>query len=1053
MNKLLDVLNHLKTLPKEFRSTPFWAWNDKLEHDELIRQIRGMEKQGIGGFFIHSREGLETEYLSDEWMNCVESSIIEAQSSGLEAWIYDEDKWPSGSAGGMVSLENPGEFTAKAVTAELLEFSYINSESILSELRMDKSILGIYKLNFNREQPNFIESFTFVESEDYLLDINIPIFILICRMERSGTSEWYNGLAPSDNLNPETVKCFLNLTHEKYKSRFSRGFGKSIKGFFTDEPNFCDFFSHFTPGRPWLPWSTVLEDYFIKQRGYSLLDILPLLFFHGSGEEKARYDYWLTLTELFVCSYTRQIYQWCDNNNLLLTGHMLYENDLGYSVRVGGSSMPHYRYMHVPGIDILGDQREEYLTVKQCTSVANQFGRDTVLTETYGCTGWDFSFAGQKRVGDWQFVMGVNKRCQHLSLYSLSGCRKRDYPPSFNYHTSWWSHNHILEDYFARLAICVTMGEVEREILFLHPVGTIWMKSGSTMEEDLENRQMNMGWLDNHIMDLNKEGDQYNKLSESLLKSQFDFDFGDELIMKNDGSVINSTLKVGMKTYNFVIVPSLDTIMNSTVDLLEEFLIAGGTIFWVKPFPRAIDAVKSDRIQLLTEHHRVIIATNYAELLTILAGKVNRPFRICDEFGKDYHGFLSMVRKLSDGKMITVVNTSKSESKSVVIYISGFGSITSYDPLSDSYIKEKITLLQRESKEIMVLRTKFNPGETRVLIINNNVIPDKIEPLRNYSHPHEVDQLVMSFSPKTSISLSMENALVLDRCCYSISQEDWSLESEVWQCQKSIRDKLSMRQVYYNGAPQRYLWVNNREDKNPIVVALKFYFYIDLIPAGPVFVVVEKSENFRIECNNVKCSITDNYYLDKTMRKHKISSLNVGENMVEFNVDYLESIELENIFIVGDFGVSQERSIIKKPDSIQRGDWCFQGLYHYPGNVCYEYDLPKLNEKWLKKLLFLNIGAFEGTLAVVKINDSPNIYVLQGFCSIPVNGLFKTDSINKVEIEIVGSLRNLMGPFHQSSSVCSRISWEDFRTEGVAFTPEYSVKASGIMGEVSVVAR
>ncbi|MBC7321273.1 hypothetical protein H5T89_11595, partial [bacterium] len=53
---------------KDYRGAPFWSWNDKLDPEELDRQIRDMKSSGMGGFFMHSREGLETPYLSEEWM-------------------------------------------------------------------------------------------------------------------------------------------------------------------------------------------------------------------------------------------------------------------------------------------------------------------------------------------------------------------------------------------------------------------------------------------------------------------------------------------------------------------------------------------------------------------------------------------------------------------------------------------------------------------------------------------------------------------------------------------------------------------------------------------------------------------------------------------------------------------------------------------------------------------------------------------------------------------------------------------------------------------------
>ena len=100
----------LKTLQHEFknpgslfRAAPFWAWNGKLEPDELRRQIRLMKEMGLGGFFMHSLVGLATPYLSNEWFDCISVCCEEAEKLGMKAWLYDEDRWPSGAAGGLVT--------------------------------------------------------------------------------------------------------------------------------------------------------------------------------------------------------------------------------------------------------------------------------------------------------------------------------------------------------------------------------------------------------------------------------------------------------------------------------------------------------------------------------------------------------------------------------------------------------------------------------------------------------------------------------------------------------------------------------------------------------------------------------------------------------------------------------------------------------------------------------------------------------------------------------------------------------------------------------------
>jgi len=62
---------------------------------------------GMGGFHMHSRVGLDTPYMGEEFMEHVQACVLEAKSRGLLACLYDEDRWPSGAAGGLVVADNP----------------------------------------------------------------------------------------------------------------------------------------------------------------------------------------------------------------------------------------------------------------------------------------------------------------------------------------------------------------------------------------------------------------------------------------------------------------------------------------------------------------------------------------------------------------------------------------------------------------------------------------------------------------------------------------------------------------------------------------------------------------------------------------------------------------------------------------------------------------------------------------------------------------------------------------------------------------------------------
>ena len=101
-----DWANILRQDLTAYRCLPFWSWNDHLQDEELVRQIRQMKQAGMGGFFMHARSGLTLEYMSDAWFHAVDICRKEAAAQGMEAWCYDENGWPSGFAG-MKLLEDP----------------------------------------------------------------------------------------------------------------------------------------------------------------------------------------------------------------------------------------------------------------------------------------------------------------------------------------------------------------------------------------------------------------------------------------------------------------------------------------------------------------------------------------------------------------------------------------------------------------------------------------------------------------------------------------------------------------------------------------------------------------------------------------------------------------------------------------------------------------------------------------------------------------------------------------------------------------------------------
>lgn len=1003
------------------RSAPFWGWNSRMDQAELAAQLRDMAEKGLGGCFIHSREGLETPYLSEEWMEDVAVCVDEAEKAGLELWIYDEDKWPSGSAGGMVAAANPAQNTAKALTLEAVPCSDTPNlgEDVVMTCRVELD--GQTILRFG--------------SGDTLL---------VLRQERSGTSEWYSGSAPSDNLSAGAVKEFITLTHEKYRARFSQRFGSTVKGFFTDEPNFCDFFSQFTQGRPWLPWTEDFAEEFTRRRGYAPEAYLPLLFFDGADSGMIRHDYWRTLSELFGQRYMKQLFDWCEAQGLALTGHLLYENDLGYHIRVCGAGMPQYRYLHCPGIDILGEQAREYLTVRQCTSVANQYGRRTVLSETYGCTGWQLDFEGQKWLGDWQFVMGVTRRCQHMALYSIAGCRKRDYPPVFNYQNPSWQYDRLMEDYFARLAACTTAGRPVRDILVIHPISSLWTKCASAPGEDLSRVDMNTGWTDPHITALNEEGDACNRLAEALTRNHRDFDFGDETILAEIGRAVGGVLTVGQGRYTTVIVPRVCSLFRSTVELLEEYLRGGGRLIWMGDLPELTEGRPGSRAGALFDQYRFSRADTCQELLAALDALCPRPFSITGRLDREAGDILAMFRQVGEDRLLFAVNHDRDKAHWVKITLPDPYEVTEYDPWTGEFQP----LSAERSKGGVLFADTLPPAYSKVYFLRAGGAGESVPQAYPYAHPHRSENLFAVLGPTAPFTRTMPNALVLDRCSYSLNGSPLSPEMDLWRAQREMRAALGMQQVYYNGAPMRYLWVEEEKKKAGTPFELRLTFSVREEPDGPCRLAMEFPEGLEALCNGIPCQRDGGWYVDKALQTLTLPQLKPGENVIQIRGTYRGHMELEDLFVIGDFAVNGNREIVREGDALRLGDWCLQGYPHYCGEMVYHFSAPGHRREDGRVILAL--GAHSAALVQVVVNGRTAGHLFgNGYNTLDLTP-FLEDRENAIDLRLVGSPRNLFGPLHQKYTGCTRISWADFRTEGALYTPDYVLHPYGLLEQVKL---
>lgn len=532
MKQLLKQLAERRT---EYQPVPFWSWNDKLEPDELKRQIRWMRENGIGGFFMHARGGLKTPYLSEEWMECIRVCCEEAQKQDMHAWAYDENGWPSGFVGGkllekpenhdMYILHNIGKFDAKA------DVNYLIAQDTL--------------LRTSQEEEN----------QEYL---NLYI-----RYSASTV----------DILNPEVVDQFLNETHERYKQQFESDFSDMIKGFFTDEPQYYRWETPYTP---------MVTQYFAQVYQEDILDKLGLLFVEKEGYREFRYRYWLAMQRLMLENFAKKVYTWCEEHGVKLTGHYVEEVTMGYQIMCCGGAMPFYEYEHIPGIDWLGKDTDNELSPRQLGSAARQLGKKHAITETFGCCGWDVSPGELRRIAGFQYTNGVNLMCHHLIAYSEHGQRKRDCPVHFN-PINQWVKEHFKEfnDYFSRLGYLLATGEEPVNVAMLHPIRSAYFdyKRGGEAEAEFGVKELD---------------DKLHEACRMFSSRGIAYHFLDETLMEQHGFVKEGKIGCGQCTYDYLVLPKILTMGKHTEALIHKFVEQGGRLLLLEEPPEYLEGQPYD---------------------------------------------------------------------------------------------------------------------------------------------------------------------------------------------------------------------------------------------------------------------------------------------------------------------------------------------------------------------------------------------------------------------------------------------------------------------------
>ena len=1000
----------------EYRGAPFWAWNCKLKKEELLRQIECFKAMGLGGYHMHPRVGFATEYLSEEFLDLVKACVEKGRSEDMLSYLYDEDRWPSGAAGGIVTKN-------KRLRGKYLEFTREPRETVSFEEMYEAEKPYLYaEYDVLLNEDGFLTGYRRIADGERAEGARWYAYLYV-RQDES----WYNNQAYVDTLDPDAMDEFIRVTYGAYEKAVGRDFGGRVPSIFTDEPQFMKMRVLPTPftGSAAMPWTEALPERFRAAFGKDPADVLPEIFFENANGvfSAARYRYIDLVSDLFAENFAGRCGRWCDEHGLALTGHLMNEPDLCGQTEYVGDAMRSYRYFGFPGIDMLCDSRE-FTTAKQCQSVVHQCGKEAMLSELYGVTSWDYDFKHHKSQGDWQAALGVTLRVPHLSMVSMKGEAKRDYPASISYQSPWYTEYGAVEDHFARVNTAMTRGRPLVNIAVIHPIESFWLLYGPSSQMHERGRQ-----LCGHFWDL----------AGWLLYAAEDFNYINEATLPDFYGGCEGGLRVGKMTYSAVLVPDCVTLRKTTLEILKEFAAAGGKVIFAGNIPGYLDAAPSDEVRSFAA------AAERIPFERIPIVEALSPYKYADL--KDPNGMparelLCAMRQDNGCRWMFIAQGERLpdwaalRAQEIVVTVKGEYEPEEYDTLTGAI--RKLPFRIEDGKTVFSYRME----RTASLLVRLGEATSV--PLDGPARGPEDRRspTVVRILDKVAYERCEPNVLLLDRAGFSLDGAPFEPEEEILRLNNLCREKLGWPEV---GGGMAQPWVIPPEP--PVNrLTLRFTFDSEIEYTGALL-ALEDAENAGIEMNGARVPAEiAGYFVDRDIPTVRLPAIRRGKNELTVTLPYGKRTSAEWCYILGEFNVRVEgcvKTLVPATDRIGFGSITTQGMPFYGGNLVYKATVTTPAGD-----LSVRIPHVRGALARVKL-DGKDLGRI-AFAPFTVNAGAVEAGPHALEILFFGNRFNTFGPLHSlRDRKC--IGPGEWRTEGDDWSYEYNLNPTGVMDSPEII--
>ncbi len=824
-----------------------------------------------------------------------------------------------------------------------------------------------------------------------------------------------------DMFNEDAVDFYIQKSYGEMWMGFEEFFGDTVLSIWVDEPSY---FSAFLP----LPRGFLTL--FRERWGYDLTENLHKLYTDAEGYRTVRYHYRKLLQERMEICYFARLRDWCNENGLWSSGHLMMEDSLETQILRAGAVMPFYRYFDIPGTDILqGEMNWRYspllppeegvlryrpalnTTPLQMTSVARQTGKEFSLCEMYAVSTQNMTFRHQKHMFDYMAAQGINLRSVHGIFYSLGGRRKRTYPPQINYYQPYFDDLHYLYGYVASASRFVSLGEAEGDVLLIHPLDSAFCEYAKAVAPAVPKS----------LSDLRRRDRELQRLLTTLMLNGCNLDFGDERTLEIMGEVEGKHLRVGKMTYSTVVLPDLIEIQSGTLALLRRFSEAGGKIIVLGRTPTLVDGFETEENVLAGLG--CVYAVDIAEVERLTK---NRAF----SFRSDFFDKTVYVRRRVEGKNGYYFLFNPDCSQAVEGTLSVRGTVRA--ELWDGFTHSRTPVSCRSEEEETVIPLLIPEGGSLMLVT------EACDECKAETVPTPSCQEMLALSNEWEmVERDQKNVLLLEFCSYK--KEDGAYTEKDYPV-------LAMQQILTAEDYHGPLWQ-------------KFVFHCEK-PLDGLSLALEKADEHEIYLNGVRVEAKkEGYYLADDFEVVPLGRAKAGENLLELKRHYeplskmksaigslFESrtgCEPESVYLLGDFAVRAttepvrngcvrfaRHMVLCEEKKTVRGELTREGYPFYAGKITLRqrfYIDEKKNAPY-----FFSLEEMNACLVHVRLNGN-ELGILHSYpYRINASSALKAGE-NVLELTLVNTLRNLLGPYHNPRGEVGNLFGQGYKHQDAAW--------------------